>query len=190
MSNLIVPIVLLISSIGLIFTYTLPAYETLQAFQEQDGRLNQAQAMVENVAVAKTKLSERYISIPQVNLDRLNLIVPSKIDVVQTIIVLDRLANENNLSIESFGLPGSEDGERTYRSQVEEEQPDYETAKFTIVMYGTYENMKRMLYHIERSVALMDVAELYIEPVESKKDEPPTDILKHTIVMSTYSLTK
>jgi Tfp pilus assembly protein PilO len=180
MANLLVPIALLISSVGLFFTYISPAYDTLKAFQDQNTRLDATLAKFDEVIEAKEKLTREYVSIAQVDLDNLNLIIPNDIDAVQTIIILDNLAQTNNISVDSFTIPNESEMSSARKESDSGESVTYSTATFQAVLLGSYENMKRFLYQIERSLSIMDTAEFQVGT------DKESGLFKFTVVLTTY----
>jgi hypothetical protein len=185
MSNLLVPIILLISSIGLFFSYLSPAYETLAAFQAQEKRLDEALVKFEQVRQKKEDLTKQYVSFKQPDLDRLKVIIPNKIDEVETIIILDKLAQNANLGVASFSIPGSS-GSTYAAAPAEGEQLQYGSAGFRIELVGSYENLRSFLYQAEQSLALLDVTEL---TVESSGDlQLPPGFYKFYVTLNTYWL--
>jgi len=184
MSNLLVPIILLISSIGLFFTYLSPGYATLQAFQDQDARISAAIVDFGEVIAKKNELANQYIEFDQDDLDTLRLIVPTKTDVVQTILILDKVAQENSLFVEGFEIPQPGGVVNPVRNP--EVAPDeYGPSTFRIVVAGSYEGIRGFLYQIERSALLMDVFECF---VESETTEDGQTVYRASIAINTYRL--
>lgn len=184
MSNLLVPIILIISSVGLFFTYLSPGYETLKAFEFQESRLDDALQQFQKVLLKKEELTRQYVSFLQSDLDGVKLIVPGKIDTVQTIITLDKLAQDNKLFVESFGVPSTEQ-KSNGRTVSSGETNEYGIATFRITLIGSYENVKKFLYQAERSIALMDVAEFIVEVDEEAEQ---ANSYTFSIALNTYWL--
>jgi len=184
MSNILVPLILFISSIGLFFTYLSPGYETLQAFKSQEERLDGALEKFGQVMKKKTELTDQYVSFRQQDLDMLKLITPHRVDVVQAIIILDTLAQQNDIYVESFGVPSDADAQPVRRADApQEEQQEFGTATFRLSLVGGYSDIKNFLYGIERSATVMDVVELIINPT---KDLPNTYTV--SLALNTYWL--
>ena len=185
MSQLLVPIILVISSIGLFFTYLSPGYKTLQAFQEQETKLEEALNKLNLVITKKTDLTEQYISLEQQGLDNLKLMLPNKIDVAQTILILDKTAQDNKLYVDEFGIPSEGTTSLVPRLDKEEQPPEYGPSLFRMTVTGSYDGIKQLLYQIERNVAIMDVVSLNIEP---NADEDKIGLYTASISLNMYRL--
>ena len=184
MSQLLVPIILIISSIGLFFTYLQPGYDALKAFQVQETKLKDALIKSETVLSKKSELTDQYIQLDQGDLDNIKLMIPSKVNIAETILILDRVAQDSNVYVEEFGIPTAQGG-TVPRLNVGEAPPEYGPALYRVTISGAYEGIKRFLYQVEKSVMVMDVVELFIEK-PTKAEDP--NMYTATLSLQTYRL--
>jgi len=196
MSKVLVPVLLLVVSAGLAFSYIKPAYENLQEFELQEAELvdaiDEAKKLVEGYQILlrdKSSISEE---------DRRNLekILPDAVDVIQLIVDIDVLTRENNLEIESFDIPYV-DREASMRTSASASKSGIKTqtgdpvgnAMLTIGMKGSYEDFKEFLYDVERSMMLVDVVELRVQSSTGKnKDGTVYDVIKYEVGLQAYWL--
>jgi Tfp pilus assembly protein PilO len=169
MSKLLFPILLVILSIGLYFTYLSPAYDILLAFQAQSEELDNTIKESQKFIELHNSLLEKFSSIPASHRANISKILPDAIDVVRLILDVDALAGKHNLVIRSFDVPQIENSETSNSKsaqEVGEVNENVGSAVITIECAGKYTDLKNFLSEIETSMALMDVVELQVETVD------------------------
>lgn len=194
MTRTFAPILLLIIAVGLFFSYTRPAYDVLQAFQQQEEKLDEAIKDTNKLLEKHDTLITKYGSIPQQDRMRLGKILPNELDVVRLILDVDSLALKNNITIKAFDVPQMDTPTRTNTAQqrsragvTPQEDSPIGSAVVTIDCEGEYEDLKSMLFEIERSLSLMDVVRLDV--VVSDLSKPgTTEGIKYKIGLQSYWL--
>jgi Tfp pilus assembly protein PilO len=156
MSKVIAPFLLLVASIGLIFSYVQPAWETLNTFQELELRLENAVRQTEQMLSTLTTLQNKYESFPPEEVRRLNQLLPDDVDAVRLIIDIDTIAEEHGLTIDNFAVPYINTKELTTEENV------VESAVMSISAKGSYASFKDFLFDIESSLTLLDVVNLNV----------------------------
>ncbi len=195
MSRVLVPVLLIIVSAGLLFSYIKPAYENLQEFKFQEAELVEAIEDAERLMEGYQGLLRDKSSISEENQRDLEKILPDAIDVVQLIVDLDVLTQENKLEIKSFEIPyidreavmsGAQLSNKTRSNQKQGNGP-VGSAVLTVEVTGDYDNFKAFLLDIERSVALVDATLLDIQVPNEFKPGTDKDIT-YTVGLQAYWL--
>lgn len=190
MSKILVPIVLLICSVGLFFSYIKPTYDSLQEYKGIEARLTTVQDAFATFDRAKSNLSSQYAAMRQIDLRKLERMMPDRVDVVQTIIDVDTLAQTNGVHIKSFTLP--QDAQPAMEQAV---QPDGSVAPagkstprpFTVAASGSYSGFKKFLAGIESSLQLMDITTITIDAGDQKDSALPGEY-EFQVAFTTYQL--
>ena len=166
MTKTFAPILLFIIAVGLFFSYTRPAFELLKAFQDQEEQIDVAIEDARRLLERHDSLITKYGNIPQQDKMRLNKILPNELDVVRLILDVDSLAAKNKIQIKAFDIPQldmpslTQTTQRARTAQPAQQDSPIGSAVVTIECEGAYEDLKAMLFEIERSLSVMDVVRL------------------------------
>jgi len=163
MNQIVLPFAFAALAIGLFFSYTQPAYEALQAFQEQESRVSDVLMDARQLSQTVDQLQRKRASILKDDWDRIYSILPDNIDVVGSIIHFDNLARRSGIQLRSFSFP-----------QVGHDSSDAEgvsSAVFTLDCIGTYDQFKSFLRSLETSAQLADITSLRIDVAPDVKTE-------------------
>jgi Tfp pilus assembly protein PilO len=192
MSQVITPILLLIASLGLFFTYLKPAYGILEEFQAQEKEIDKAIVDAERLVKRYDDLLLQRNSLSSANMKDLKKILPDNIDVVGMIIDISHLAGTHNLNINSFDVPVLPvAGEAPKRNKNKEEASPIASAILGVEITGDYFDFKELISGLERSMSLMDVVGIEIEVEEDKEDENEDGkdyIITYTVELQGYWL--
>lgn len=164
MSKVLTPFLLLALSACLLLLYIRPAYEVLNAFQEQetkvDSALKKAGDLKGKVAQLRDALA-KYESDPTARA-RLQSILPDSIHPVRLVIDLDALAQKNRVTLVSFELPKMGEtatNPRAGRATGVDSEGPIGKAVMRVVAQGAYANIKAFTEDIERSLTLYDIVQ-------------------------------
>ena len=166
MSKIIAPILFIIASVGLFFSYISPAMDTLRQATDLKDRLVVAVEKYNDLFQRREMLRSNYASIPVADEQNLHRILPDEIDPVRIIIDIDRLARAPGigLQVSSFELP------RMHTTQssrgAEEEKNQLTTWVMATTVEGSYAGFKTFLATLERSLTIFDVTQLEIEKID------------------------
>lgn len=186
MSKIIAPILFLIASIGLYFSYIGPAMETLGQATDLKERLVTAVSKYNELFQRRESLRSAYAAIPVADEQNLHRILPDEIDPVRIIIDIDRLARSPgvNLQVTSFDLPRLQSTQ--VRQGDEEEKNQLMTWVMATTVEGSYASFKTFLATLERSLTVFDVTQLEIEKIDIGATTDRGQ--RYTVTMHVYSL--
>ncbi len=198
MTKALAPFIFIALSIGLFFSYIRPAYEVLGAVQEQETRVDVALEKAKTLATKTDELETRYSDIKRDvdRMDRLNIMLPDTIDPVRLVIDIDSLARKHGVTVTSFDLPQPStvaDNQQQYLDPSEVSaltiNPVGE-AKMRVVAHGGYANLKAFTQSLEKSLTLVDIAQLSFSKFEiaSQDTSAPVGSLQASFIIKTYWL--
>ena len=159
-------IILILLAIGLFYTFTNVQYKSVK---ELDVLASEYRNVLENASAIiglRDALLVTYSALPKTEIERMGKVLPDSIDTVRLALDLDSMASRYGISIENIQtvvgankdtglivLPGFADG--------------YDTATVTFSFTSNYENFKRFLVDIERSLRIMDITFLSFQAGDS-----------------------
>ena len=161
MSKVLAPIIFFVIAVGLFFTYIKPAYSTLQEWQAVDAKLETALDDARKIKVRVEELLDKRSAIPKEDYARLLQLLPDNLDIVRIIVDIDTIAEANNLTISRFDIPRVEN-DTTPKKRDAVIDP-VGSAVLTITCLGTYEDFKKWLQSIEKSLNVLDVSSVEVE---------------------------
>jgi Tfp pilus assembly protein PilO len=187
MSQILVPLALLVSSIGLYFSYISPTYDSLVQHNVFITRLEEAKKQYDTFVSQKSKLTGINMGISKENLANLTKIMPDEVDSVRFIIDLDAIARANSMSISEFSLPGDATVGTTPSTEGEGVGPKFAKEEFAVALTGDYQNFKRFLRNIESSLALMTVTQVAVDASGDSENAAP-GVYEYQVAFQTYEL--
>lgn len=167
--KLIAQVVLIVTSLVIIFTFINPSFETIRAtqnetyqYQEAVGKASELNARLQELVMAKE-------SFDPADLDKLERLVPTKIDKLQVMKDIESIFENRNMKIDS--LSASDEISPAMGVTVEG-QPVVEGISvtyqdFEITFTGTYEQLKEVLTLMEANATLLEIMELNFEVAAS-----------------------
>jgi Tfp pilus assembly protein PilO len=160
MGKVFTPILLVIISIGLYFSYLDPAIGKIRMYQELHEKLTQTALQYKQLNTEMDTLQQKYEKISIQDEEVLNQILPDTIDPVRLILVLSRMILNSNLSINSFELPRWDKGNQIL---TEVRVGELQTSVLSIQVEGEYEQFKQFLKTLESSKRIIDIVGIEVE---------------------------
>lgn len=198
MSKTLTPLIGTIVAVGLFFSYIQPTFEDIRGIQDEAAQYAQAVEKASELQQRINELKQRQSSISLADLERLEALLPGRVDEVAVLIDLDAIASSHNLTLgdvevgdreknEADGqnaqnqpsivaapnqMIGSSDDEApTGLEPSETVTSQYATLDISFSVVGTYNDFRMFLRDIERSLVLMEVTKITF--TESEGDAVP-----------------
>lgn len=173
--------ILILISVGLFYTFTSPQYSEVKRLglikADYQEVLDSASAIIE----ARDRLLIEYESIPPVDLDRLNKLLPDDVDTVRLALDLDSIGANYGITISELVATVDPLGGAFGMAEEEFVGPPYNKILITFRFSSDYENFTRFVGDIERSLRIMDVQTVSFQVGE-------TDVYEHEVSAVTYWL--
>ena len=159
-------IVLLLLSIGLFYTFTNSQYREAK---ELSALANEYQSVLKNISQIvelRDSLLATYATIPVVEIDRMNKVLPDNIDTVRLALDLDSMAARYGISIKNIQtILGT--NRNANLIVLPEYESAYETATFMFGFVSSYDNFMRFLADIEKNLRIMDIKSITFQTSDS-----------------------
>ncbi len=168
--NLIIPIILIISSIGVFFGYVNPNYKGNPAvenpsdystygiidLQSELAKFKDISDSSNKIVAEQKNLVSKKNSIPTADQDRLKKLLPNNIDNIRLIVEISDIANRENLNIKNISVgevsqnPGS----------IGPSGGKYGTLTLKFTVNATYTSFISFLKDLENNLRLIDVTDI------------------------------
>ena len=192
--KLIAQVVLIVTSLVIIFTFINPSFETIRAtqnetyqYQEAVGKATELNARLQELVMTKE-------SFDPADLDKLERLVPTKIDKLQVMKDIESIFENRSIKINSLS---ANDEISPALGVTVEGQPVVEGVSvtyqdFEITFTGTYEQLKEVLTLMEANATLLEIMELNFE-VAASSDETvegslPQDTFEFMMLVRAFGL--
>lgn len=192
------PIILIILSLVIVFTYIKPTFESMQVKQEQAKEYQDALETAASFNDEVQRLLREVRSFEPENIRALERYVPDEIDSVAVMRDIDFLARQNSLALTSIATGGSAEngnersatvqraqigGDTTLPNGTQSQSTIPRSQSFSLSVDGSYENLKNFLIDVERNAYPLAVADLsFGEPDEE------TGLFTFSLTLETYAL--
>ena len=110
----IVPILLLVLAGATVFFIGLPAWNKIALLRADERAYADSIGSLKELELKKSELREKYNQLSPSDLDRLEKLLPSKVDNIRFIIEIENIARQYGMSLKNvrFDAPGSAQGTR------------------------------------------------------------------------------
>lgn len=156
----VLPIILILVSVGLFTSYLQPTWEDVLLLREQDEEFNQALADVKEVENIVATIVGDYRDIPLEDLDDLDTFLPTSVDSGRLLLDVDNLADKHDVTAIAIGVVDNSEMEMPVPEG--EEAPLYRQTTLQFEVSADYENFLGFLFELEQSLQLMDITNLKI----------------------------
>ncbi len=171
----LIPILMVIGSIGLFIGYVQPTYNgSVETLKSEIADLDTALTAAEQFRSKEAELTRQRADIPQEQITRLEAFLPDSVDNVQLIVDLNSLAARSGVQLSEFDIVGGEsggtmpdgtpmpssDGEVQYGYASNEPT---ESLELTVSATGSYAAFRNFLAGVENSLRPLDLVELSVQ---------------------------
>lgn len=186
MFRTLTPLFTLLLSIGLYFYFIGPQYEEIKGIQAETAKYAEAIAQVKDVNTRlQAHLNKKNNEFDARTLERLDILVPDKVDEVKLLIDLEEMTKKNgmvfgDISLESSEQSASSDSATAAASTVSIER-DFSHKIVTFGVVGTYDEFRALLNDIERSLVMMEITDIGFTVSEG-------DLQQYSITIRSFAL--
>jgi len=171
-------IILILVSIGLYYTAIGPQYSSVSALRD---RKDQYTTILNNVTELKERrdaLLAKYKAIPPSEVDRLDKVLPDRVDTINIARDFDTIAARYGISIKSLSTAEQKaDNVGTIAvadastapgvAGQNSNNPTLQKLDITLSFIGTYPNFKKFLKDLESSIRIVDISNLTFNTTEN-----------------------
>ena len=155
MKNSTVVILILIMA-GLFFFVIRPQYGEMTTLRAESAQYKYILNNISSLAEKRDSLLVKYNAIPEQEVNRLNRVLPDHIDTVRLAVDLDAIASKYGIALKSIQSVQNKPDEST---TIVQEAPvlAHEVATVSFQFVSTYENFRRFITDIEKSLRIIDI---------------------------------
>lgn len=176
----IVPIILILASVGLFIFFTNKEYQQVKVLQKEIASYNKALGKSREVLKKRADLQAKYAQFSNSDLDSLSKMIPDHVDNVQLILDLNGIARKRNMAISKIKITESQ----TSGSGAVAIGPDSRAYDSILVSFRTsapYESVLGFIRDMEQGLRLVDITDFSF-----KAD--PKNVNEYSVTLRTYWL--
>jgi Tfp pilus assembly protein PilO len=162
--NFILPIILLVASLGLTFGFTKPTYSQIKDLKGEHAQYSDAVKKFDELIQKRDELTKKKDFFSPADLNKLDRILPDNVNNIGLIIEIQDIANRYAFQLEDvrFDVPTKKASGTTPSSpqQALASQKPYETFNFDFTVTGTYQNFIKFISDLESSSRLIDITSI------------------------------
>jgi len=174
-------IILVILSIGLFYTFTNVEYAKVKDLHVLATEYQDVLANISDIVRLRDTLLIAYEEFPEADKNRIEKVLPDNIDMVQLALELDSIASRHGISIKDIYIDN--DINQNMGVVLPEHTSPYEKVMVSFSFVSNYENFKRLLADMEKSLRIMEIESLSFDVLDS-------GLYEHDITIETYWLNK
>lgn len=174
----LIPIFLVLASIGIFVFYINPVYQTIKTLQTDIASYEKAFDKSNQVLKKRGELQDRYKQFKSGDLEAVKKLLPDHVDNVQLILDINGVARENGMLISKIQI--TEDKSDS-TAQIGPNNKLYSSILVSFKTKATYSKFVGFIKNLEQSLRLVDITSLSF-----KTD--PKNLTEHSVTIRTYWL--
>jgi Tfp pilus assembly protein PilO len=190
MGRVLLPILFLVVSVGLYFTYIAKAMGEVQALKTEDAGYDQLLASAKKIRDRRAELTEQYKQLDAGGLKKVQKMIPDHIDNVRLLIDIDNIASVYGLRIRDFTFSNDQATGNATAASAEASAADtgapespthqYKTATMSFQVTASYANLLSFLKDLERSLRIIDITKIELSSADKSASGYVYKITLHT----------
>lgn len=172
-------IILILLSIALFYLFTGNQYQEAKALYRLAGEYQNILKNISAISELRDRLLVTYEALPQVEIDRINKILPDNIDTVRLAFDLDQIASRYGIAISRIRVETNASINPQLISLPSSGPYDKVLISFSFV--SNYSNFMRFLLDLERNLRIMDIIQVSFQSNE-------TGLYEYKVAAETYWL--
>lgn len=164
--NFLIPVILVVISGGLFFTWIDPQYNEIKSLQVERARYDETLARTAEIRDFRRNVQAKFNAISTEDLTRVEKLLPSRIDNIKLILDINTIADRNGMIIRDIRIDRKDGGSGTGRETIEvNDENIYGTVGFSFSVVSTYDNFKKFIDDLSLSLRIIDVTSVAISPI-------------------------
>lgn len=180
MLKFITPIILIVISGGLFFSYIDPAYKETGVLQEKQSEYDNALTKSKELREIRSSLLGRYNTFSEDDVDRLKKLIPDSIDNVRLIMEINQMAVKNGGMIRSVDVV-SDVSDSDKKGDLGPNLSGYESIGINFTVEAKYDDFINFIKDLGNSLRIVDIKDYSLSIGQG-------DVYKHTMSIKTYWL--
>jgi Tfp pilus assembly protein PilO len=156
-------LILLLLSLGLVFSFILPQYDGVKALRGQAKQYKEILSNVASLTASRDDLEVKYNNLPQADIERLEKVLPDNADAVSLAMTFDSIAANYGISLRSIRTEDNSNQAGVEIVQATASGP-YKSVDVSFSFISSYQGFRDFLYDIEQSLRIIDVKSVSFVP--------------------------
>lgn len=152
----IMPILLIVVSVGLFYLHIDPRYETVRGLILEKNQYEEAILKAEELSSVRDELLTKYNALPKEDLAKLERLLPTNLNTVKLVADISSIGGPYGIAIRSINVKEQATDVGQSVETLEKVKP-YQTTVISFKFSSTYPNLVSFLKDIEKSLQLVDV---------------------------------
>ena len=157
MRKYLLPLILLLVSVGVFFAFIDPFYKDVQTIRVQTTELDEALNNSKQIQATRDQLLERFNAISNQDLERIKKMLPDHVDNVKLILEIDRIASQYGMTIKDIVV--ADRGRGSGETIGSAERP-LGAIRLNLAITGSYRSFLSFISDLERSLRIVDIVSL------------------------------
>ncbi len=158
MSRFLIPFLLVAIAAGLFFGFTQPLLDEISTVKGQTESFEQILSSASELATVRDGLLKQYNAIDPNDRERLDKAIPDQVDNVRLIIDVDTIAGRYGMSLRNAEV--GTDASLKDNAPIGPDGKRYSSVTLSFGVRGSYQNIKRFLADLDRSLRVVDIVEI------------------------------
>jgi len=191
--NLVFPIILIAISVGTFLTFIDPTYQEIKDLRHTQAVFQKKFDNTDKIDKKKKELENQYISITDLDKARIKKFLPDHINNIELIVDIDRIAKLNNIRnmsditlVRDTAVDKSK-GVDVGKIEIKENNI-YGSVVLSFSFISNYQNFQKFLDDLHRSLRLVDIVDISIQPQENQDENSTGDNYVFQLSIRTYWL--
>lgn len=177
----LIPIILILASIGLFVLFTNKEYQQVKVLSKEIAAYDKALGKSREVLTKRGDLQAKYAQFSNSDLDALTKMIPDHVDNVQLILDLNGIARKHSMSISKIKITENKSGSGVQAGAIGPDSRAYDSILVSFRTVAPYENVIGFIRDMEQGLRLVDVTDFSF-----KSD--PKNVNEYAITIKTYWL--
>lgn len=162
--------ILILTAAGLFYTVMAPQYSKSQDLRAQAAEYKNILQNVSSLTDKKNDLLVKYQAMPKAEIERIDKVLPDTVDTVRLAMDFDTIASKYGISIKSIQVVENRNDNTTKIIQNVADKP-YNTVNVTFSFITNYDNFRKFMQDIEKSLRIIDTKTVAFDSGESGLNE-------------------
>ncbi len=164
MARVITSLIFLAAAFMVFFVWARPDFAEVRHLQKREIAFNEILGNSEQLRTVRDKILSEYNSISQDDLDKLNKILPSKMEAIKLIIEIENIAKNHGLLLKNIDVKKNKE---MSKSSFGPQKDDFGKVSMTMSVVGRYSSFVTFLEDLERNSSLIDINKITFNSSDS-----------------------
>lgn len=154
MARIITSLIFLAAAFMVFFAWTRPNFAEVGKLQKKEIAFNEILGNSKQLQTVRDKILSEYNSISQDDLDKLDKIIPSKMEAIKLIVEIESIAKSHGLLLKNIDV---KKGEGKNGASFGPKREDFGKVSMIMSVVGRYSSFVSFLKDLERNSSLIDI---------------------------------